>query len=149
MPEHVVAGADDIPEGGRLIVEIEGRSIGIFRVNGRFYAVRNRCPHQGGPLCDGVLVGWLDSPRPGVYNYDPTRPLIECPWHAWTFELSTGQSWFDPKRTRVKPYPVAVREVASGSVQGDRLTERIAGPYQAEVLPVEVRQRMLVVDVRS
>jgi 3-phenylpropionate/trans-cinnamate dioxygenase ferredoxin subunit len=79
MPEHIVGDVDDVPEGGRLLVEIEGRSIGIFRVNGRFYALRNRCPHQGGPLCEGVLVSWLDSPRPGVYNYDPTRPLIEWP----------------------------------------------------------------------
>jgi 3-phenylpropionate/trans-cinnamate dioxygenase ferredoxin subunit len=149
VAEYVIGSADDIPEGGKLLVEIEGRSIGVFRVNGRFYALRNRCPHQGGPLCDGPLVSWLSSPRPGIYEYDPDRPLIECPWHAWTFDLATGQSWFDPVRTRVKPYPVAVRDGVEEPLATETPATRVPGPYRAEVLPVSVKRRMLVVEVGS
>ena len=35
------------------LVTIEGREIGVFNVHGEFYALRNRCPHQGGALCKG------------------------------------------------------------------------------------------------
>ena len=42
--------------GERKLVEIGGRSIGVFNVDGEYYALRNRCPHQGGPLCDGLPV---------------------------------------------------------------------------------------------
>ena len=55
---HVVARVADIPPGERLIVDIAGRSIGVFNVDGRFYALRNSCPHQGGPLCLGRTVVW-------------------------------------------------------------------------------------------
>jgi 3-phenylpropionate/trans-cinnamate dioxygenase ferredoxin subunit len=147
MTEYVIGPADQIPEGGRLIVELAGRSIGVFNVSGRLFAVRNRCPHQGGPLCAGVVVSWLESPRPGVYHFDPDRPLIECPWHAWTFDLATGQSWFDPQRTRVKPYPVAVRDDVDATTASD--TSLVKGPYVAEVLPVRLKQKMIVVEVRS
>ena len=49
----VVGTVDEIPPGGRKIVEVAGRSIGVFNVGGEFFALRNRCPHQGGPLCEG------------------------------------------------------------------------------------------------
>src|SRR5947207_3268589 len=57
MPAYVVGTVDEIPVGGRKIVEVAGRSIGIFNVAGEYVALRNRCPHQGGPLCLGVLTG--------------------------------------------------------------------------------------------
>ena len=55
----LVGRADDIPPGSRKIVRIAGRSIGVFNVDGAFYAIRNRCPHQGAPLCEGKLWGAL------------------------------------------------------------------------------------------
>ena len=59
MAKHVVATVDEIPPGERKIVELEGRSLGIFNIDGDFYAVRNICPHQGAPLCEGRLTGLL------------------------------------------------------------------------------------------
>ncbi len=47
--KYVVASVDEIPPGGRKIVEVAGRSIGVFNVKGEYFALRNRCPHQGGP----------------------------------------------------------------------------------------------------
>ena len=53
MAGHVVGTTDEIGPGQRKIVEIDGRSIGVFNVGGRYYALRNQCPHAGARLCDG------------------------------------------------------------------------------------------------
>ena len=49
----------ELPPGSRRIVEIGIRSIGVFNVDNRFYAVRNLCPHQAAPLCRGTLSGTM------------------------------------------------------------------------------------------
>src|SRR5437660_142864 len=61
---HVVATVAEVPPGERKLVMVAGREIGIFNVGGRFFAVRNRCPHQGGPLCQGRQLGlttWIED----------------------------------------------------------------------------------------
>lgn len=55
MPKYVVAAVDEMAPGARKIVDAGGRSLGIFNLGGEFFALRNRCPHQGGPLCEGKL----------------------------------------------------------------------------------------------
>lgn len=146
---YVVARADEIPEGGRLIVDAGGRSIGVFRVGGRYYALLNRCPHQGAELCRGELVGVLESHRPGEYRFDSSRKLLVCPWHGWEFDLETGQSYFDPRRTRVRPYPVTVEAADDGvdevaHIRADQLEK---GVYSAETLPIAVEDDYVVVTV--
>ena len=59
MGKHVVAALRDIPAGGRKRVEVEGRTIAIFNIGGELFGILDRCPHQGGPLCDGKLIGLL------------------------------------------------------------------------------------------
>jgi 3-phenylpropionate/trans-cinnamate dioxygenase ferredoxin subunit len=100
----VVAAAGEIAPGQRKIVQVGGRSIGVFNVGGEFFALRNRCPHQGGPLCEGVQFAPLRSATPGEYDRGPDGEVIRCPWHGWEFEIRTGRSWFDPDRTRVRSY---------------------------------------------
>lgn len=112
MPRHVVATTAEIPPGARKIVEIDGRSIGIFNVDGRFYALRNRCPHEGARLCEGVLSGLVASTAPGEYTYQRSGEILRCPWHGWEFDVTTGLSSFDPGRTRVRAYPVSVEDDA-------------------------------------
>jgi nitrite reductase/ring-hydroxylating ferredoxin subunit len=145
MARHVVAAVDEIPPGGRLIVEVAGRSIGVFNVDGEYLAVRNRCPHQGGPLCEGVQIGALHSSGPGEYDYDRPNEIIRCPWHAWEFDLRTGASWFDPERTRVRAYEVEVVEQAE-LLQPPR-PGMLPGPYTAETLPVSVEGAYLTVEI--
>jgi hypothetical protein len=72
MAKYVVATTDEIPPGSRKLIELAGRSIGVFNIDGEFFALRNRCPHQGGPLCEGKLSGLMEAPRPGQYKY--SRP---------------------------------------------------------------------------
>ena len=129
MADHVVARVDEIPPGERKIVEIAGRSIGVFNVDGEFFALRNRCPHQGGPLCEGFVIGALSSDGPGEYEHRPHDAHVRCPWHGWEFDLRTGASWFDPQRTRVARYDVRVQ------------------PGPAETYPVSVRDELVVVSV--
>jgi 3-phenylpropionate/trans-cinnamate dioxygenase ferredoxin subunit len=159
MPgRYVVARVDAVPEGGRVIVDLGGRSVGIFRVDGKFYGIMNRCPHAGAELCRGTIVGQLDSDKPGHYRFDPGTRYLVCPWHGWEFELKTGRSYFEPGRTRARAYPVSVEggeqvtsELDSGEAQlpsgpGETIAgARVKGPYQVETLDVSVEGDYLIV----
>ncbi len=138
VAKYVVAARGEIPPGSRKLVTVAGRSVGVFNVDGEFFALLNRCPHQGGPLCHGQLWGSVLAPVPGVYEYAATGPLLRCPWHGWEFDVRTGQSWFDPERTRVRRYPVTVEP--AGAVLAK-------GPYTAETYPVTVEEQVLVVEI--
>ena len=91
MPEFVkVADVGDVAPGGGLCVEAAGKQIALFNVGGTFYAVDNTCPHRGGPLAEGELEG----------------ATVTCPWHAWQFDLTTGESLTDD--SKVDRYEVKV-----------------------------------------
>ena len=114
MTGIVVGRAADIPVGGRvIIVPFRGRAgIGIFNVKGKFYALRNICPHKRGPLCTGEVAGRSATPAPpsltgGFVGYEREGEIIRCPWHAWQFDIATGECLVDPKM-RVKTYPVVI-----------------------------------------
>jgi len=110
--KFLIGRADEVPPGSRKIVRVASRSIGIFNVDGEFYAIRNRCPHQGAPLCEGKLWGALSADAPGSFHYDERKEILTCIWHGWEFSLKTGQSWCDPERLRVRAYDVNVEEPA-------------------------------------
>lgn len=100
--------ADEIPLGRRTIVDIEGRSVGIFNVNNEFFAVRNSCPHKGAPLCRGMIDGMVSGDVPGQHLVDRQGEIIRCPWHGWEFDLKTGQSVFNPHEIWVRCYLVTM-----------------------------------------
>jgi nitrite reductase/ring-hydroxylating ferredoxin subunit len=108
MGRHVVARMSDLPPGQRRIVEAEGRSIGVFNVHGRFYALRNSCPHQAAPLCRGAIKAMAMPGKPGEYAWAREGEILRCPWHGWEFDITTGRSVFNPHKTRVKIYEVTV-----------------------------------------
>ena len=172
MARYIVGTTEDIPPGERKIVDICGRMVGVFNVNGEYFAVLNRCPHQGGSLCDGRQSGLVQSNRPGEYSFSRTGEIIRCPWHGWEFDLRTGQSWFDPRAVRVRRYDVSVEPgsvlvaemeegaalpaapgtspsdvAASGEGQPDpAMGGRAQGPYVAETYSVFVEQQYVIVD---
>ena len=142
MSQFVVATVDEIPPGGRKILEVAGRSIGVFNLGGEFFALRNTCPHQGGPLCQGTVGSLVVAARPGEYSLSRPGEMLQCPWHGWEYDLRTGQSWFDPARTRVRAYPVDVADAAALAEAGLQ-----PGPYVAETYPVSVERRYVLVEL--
>jgi nitrite reductase/ring-hydroxylating ferredoxin subunit len=137
VPRHVVAKAEEIPPGSRKLVTIRGREIGVFNHEGEYFALLNRCPHQGGALCKGTLVGLVTSTSPGTYDYSRPGEMLKCPWHGWEFDLRTGQSYCDPKSIWVRAYDVTVEP-------GESLAK---GPFVAETFPVSVEENYIVVEL--
>ena len=69
-----ITNSENIPLREGRVVKVSGIEIAIFNLGDRFLAVRNRCPHQGGPLADGIISG----------------TTVVCPLHAWKVELGSG-----------------------------------------------------------
>src|SRR5271169_473398 len=134
MPKHVVAPLAELPPGSRKLVMVNGRGIAVFNIAGEFFALVDRCPHKGGSLSEGKLVGLVESPEPGRYRYSRACEILRCPWHGWEFDIRTGKSRCDPERVKAKLYPVAVEP-------GGELAE---GPYEVETFPVCVEQDYVV-----
>ena len=108
MTKHVVGSTAEIGPGQRKIVEVNGISIGVFNVNDTYYALRNRCPHQGAPLCQGSLKGTALPSLPGEYLWAREGEILRCPWHGWEFDVTTGRSVCSPQKVRVRSYEVTV-----------------------------------------
>ena len=141
MARYVVATVEEVPPGGRKLVEVAGRSIGLFNVGGEFFALLNRCPHQGGPLCEGRLHGFVESSVPGEYRLTRQGEVLRCPWHGWEYDLRTGQSWFDPAKVRTRTFEASVQP---GSAIAAGLEP---GPYIAETYPVSIDRQYVVVEI--
>ena len=69
-----VARRESVPLREGRAIRLGDREIALFNLGDRFLATDNRCPHQGGPLCDGIVAG--DS--------------VVCPLHAWKVLLDSG-----------------------------------------------------------
>jgi 3-phenylpropionate/trans-cinnamate dioxygenase ferredoxin subunit len=89
-----IAPADQLPPGERLFIEVEDRSIVIFNIAGRLYAIGDVCSHDSGPLGDGELEG-----------FD-----VICPRHGARFDVRTGEVLLLPAVEDIPAYPVRVRE---------------------------------------
>jgi nitrite reductase (NADH) small subunit len=92
----------DLEREGRLVARIDGREVGVVAAGGDLLAVRNRCPHHGGPLCLGSVEERLAG-RPGGYDLSGVT-VLRCPWHGWEFDPRTGACLDDPT-LRVAIYP--------------------------------------------
>ena len=108
MRRYVVAKTEQLPAGERVFVEVGGRGgIGVFNIGGKYYALRNMCPHRGGPLCRGRLRPHVVSPRVYGLRHERGSNVLKCAWHQWEFDVATGEALYDQK-VRVKTYRVDV-----------------------------------------
>ena len=145
---HVVCPVGELPAGERRIVNIGKRSIGLFHVGDRFYAVRNRCPHQGGPLCVGHILGNAVADVPGAVEVSNNPLRIACPWHGWEYDLATGQSFRGPSYPGVKSYGVALEPGGALVAEvKDEQVKLVPGPYKAETFEVRVEDDYVVLEV--
>jgi len=163
----VVGRAEDFKDGHRVTVDAgNGRQIVVFRQDGAFYGLLNRCPHRGAQLCKGRFVANITSDQVGGYVFHGENRLLACPWHGWEFDIKTGQSYFDPIGTRARPFAVQVesgetviQEIDAGeiSVPPKKYATRVfanedgpqPGPYRAETFDVTVEDSYVVVLLRA
>jgi len=94
MPEFVkVAARAEVPDGGKKLLDIDGRAIALFNVGGSFHAIDDICTHDGGPLAEGDLQG----------------VEIRCPRHGARFDVRTGRPLSFPAIEPVTTHRVEVR----------------------------------------
>ncbi|NHN32686.1 Rieske (2Fe-2S) protein [Paenibacillus agricola] len=119
MADHTIGTVADIPQGTRKIVVLEGIKIGVFNITGKFYAVKNTCPHQGAPLCEGSITGTILPSPPGEYVWGRDNEILRCPWHGWEFDITNGKSHYNPHQCFVKTYEVSIEEEEIDTVTVD------------------------------
>lgn len=93
MPRSLfVARVGEIPDGASAVIDVDGKEIAVFFVEGKYQAIDDRCPHAGGSLSAGPVE----------------NGIVTCPWHYWRFRLSDG-AWADNPRIKVGCYNVVVK----------------------------------------
>lgn len=94
-----VGAADDLPEGRVKTVTVRTTSLCLVHFDGRWAAMDNRCPHQGGPLGEGSIETGVDG-----------KCWIRCPWHGWDFDPLTGAPPGGHEDAGQTLYPVEIRD---------------------------------------
>ena len=87
-----IAPLTDLPNGGRLFIEIDGQAIVLFNIADQLFAIADTCSHDGGPLGDGELEDHA----------------VICPRHGARFDLTTGKALTFPAVVDIPAYPVRV-----------------------------------------
>jgi 3-phenylpropionate/trans-cinnamate dioxygenase ferredoxin subunit len=94
MPDFVrVASCAELPPGGKKLVDLDGRAVALFNVDGSYHAIDDICTHDGGPLAEGELEG----------------VEIRCPRHGARFDVRTGKALGFPAFEPVEVHAVEVR----------------------------------------
>ena len=97
MTAEIHAGrVGDFTDGRRAMLRIDGRDVFVFERDGRFYAYENLCPHMGGPVGEGILIGKVEAVlgdgRELVRERFSTDEIhLVCPWHGWEYDIETGE----------------------------------------------------------
>lgn len=76
----------ELPRGRCRVAVVDGRKVAIYHVEDGFFATDNACPHRGGPLAEGDLIG---------------REIV-CPWHLWSFDVATGVNPGSPEGNEIR-----------------------------------------------
>lgn len=142
---HEICSIEELPPGARTIVEVDGLSIGVFNVDGELYGLLNTCPHQLADLCRGTIGGYVDSTAPGEYTWERDGEIIRCPRHKWAFDITTGESVFNPHlQTRTFDVDTEPVDGATTTEYGTQL-EGEAPPV--ETFDVDVENEVVVLYV--
>ena len=88
-----IASVSEIPSGSAKQIEIEGKEIAVFNLQGQYFAIDNACTHVGGSLAEGTIV----------------EDRVVCPWHGATFSIKTGEVLTPPAGEAVATYKVRVQ----------------------------------------
>ena len=114
---------DVLPRQGEVrVVEVGSHRIGLYRVGSSVYALADRCPHRGAPLCSGRIATPVEAGADGV-TLGKAHSIVRCPWHKWEFDIATGRCTVD-ERLRVRQYSV--------SLDGDDVVVSLDTPFPGE-----------------
>jgi nitrite reductase (NADH) small subunit len=108
---YVVAEAADFLVNTHRVVEVGTRKIGVFNLDGQFYALPNLCPHQLGPLATGKVSGTLTARQETGYKLEWTMEgeIVTCPWHGLEYHISSGQC-LAYSEIKLRTYPVWIED---------------------------------------
>jgi nitrite reductase/ring-hydroxylating ferredoxin subunit len=114
LSEIYVGHESEFEEGGRKVISDNGLVIGVFRVNGRFFAYENECAHMGGPVCQGGIFQRVEqnlAPDRTIigYQFSEDHCHIVCPWHGYEYDLESGAFPANPKM-RLRKFEVELRD---------------------------------------
>lgn len=84
-----VAKEGAVPEGEGRSFAVEGRMVGVYLLDGEYFAMNDFCPHMGASLASGYVEDHA----------------VSCPWHAWRFSVKDG-TWLDNPKIKTDCYPV-------------------------------------------
>lgn len=87
-----VASTGDLAPGRGKMVEVSGKKIALFNLEGSFYAIDDTCTHRGGPLSEGEIEG----------------EQVTCPWHGAIYNIKSGEVLSPPAPKGVACYNVRV-----------------------------------------
>jgi 3-phenylpropionate/trans-cinnamate dioxygenase ferredoxin subunit len=96
LSTHNVCKSEELPEGEKRIVEVEGIKIGVFNAGGELFAIEDRCSHDDGPLAEG--------------SFDPSACTVECPRHGSLFDLRSGRPKTLPAFAPVETFEVSLED---------------------------------------
>jgi pyruvate oxidase len=96
---YKIAELEELPEGRVKTVTASIHSMALTHIDGAYYAMENRCPHQGGPLGEGSIEASKDG-----------SCMLRCPWHGWDFDPKTGLPPGGHEDTGQQMFPVEMRE---------------------------------------
>lgn len=114
MADVYVGKESEFGDRDRKIIAHGDVEVGVFKVDGEFYAWENNCVHQGGPICQGKILGRVlevlgdDKTSKGL-TFSEEDIHIVCPWHGYEYNIKTGRHPGD-KNVRMKPYDVKVSD---------------------------------------
>ena len=91
-----VAPVDELPPGSVKIVRAGQIAIGVYNLDGEYYAIEDRCSHDDGPLAEG--------------DFDPEDAVVVCPRHGSRFDIRTGRPLTLPAYEPVETFPVTVED---------------------------------------
>lgn len=108
-----VCATEELGEGDRRVIEVDGQEIGVLNVDGELYGISNVCAHMGGPVCKGKVQGTLRGeflgPGKRVNEYFEDESAIACPLHGWEYDLETGVHLGDDD-IRIPTYDVVTED---------------------------------------
>lgn len=106
---HNIGRLADFPDHKVVPAEVAGRTVGILRHGEEIYAFGNRCPHQGAPMCRSQAAGTMLPSDPDEYRFSMDGLIVKCPWHAYEFNVQTGESVCGIMPAKLPVYETEVR----------------------------------------